>query len=58
MGEQGRLKAEAEFDERIVVERVMETYRDAAKRKGRMDLYQALVAPQGGDTGRGVSNDG
>lgn len=58
MGEQGRLKAEAEFDERIVVERVMETYRDAAKRKGRMDLYQALVAPEGGDTGRGVSKDG
>jgi len=58
MGEQGRVKAQAEFDERTVVERVMATYRDVAKRKGRMDLYQALTASVSGTAGRGDSRDG
>jgi glycosyltransferase involved in cell wall biosynthesis len=43
MGEQGRKKARAEFDERIVVDRVIGAYRDAASRKGLMEVYHALA---------------
>lgn len=44
MGEQGRKKARAEFDERVVVDRVIGAYRDAASRKGLMELNHALAS--------------
>ena len=44
MGEQGRKKARAEFDERVVVDRVIAAYRDAASRKGLMELNHALAS--------------
>ncbi len=44
MGEYGRKKALADFDERAVVKNVIGAYRDAARRKGLMKLYDALAS--------------
>jgi glycosyltransferase involved in cell wall biosynthesis len=46
LGRAGREKARAEFDERWVVEKVIDTYRHVALRKGRMDIYDSLRDPR------------
>lgn len=47
MGERGAQKARSDFDERRVVRRVMDCYREVARRKGLEDLEREL-GPAGG----------
>ena len=58
LGTAGRLKALAEFDERSVVGKVIDTYREVALRKGRMDIYSALTDSRRDALPRDEAEDG